>query len=80
MAFCVSTCEKCGARFRLRWRLGGRKIDPQQRLRLLCPKCGETFETAAFQLAVFDSGREAFPLEAIVGKESLIRSTKPGSS
>lgn len=47
--------------------------------RLSCPQCGETFEMVAIRLTVFGSGREAFPLEAIVGKERLIRPRSPAT-
>jgi len=37
MAFAVATCPKCSARFRLVWRIGGKKLPLTTVIRLACP-------------------------------------------
>lgn len=71
MAFAVATCPKCEKRFRLLWRLGGRKLGLQQRLRLTCPSCGAKFEEVCVKLPTFSTGKEAFPITFTVKLDSL---------
>ncbi len=75
MAFCVSTCPKCEKRFRLVWRIGKRKLEPSQVIRLTCPFCGTQFEQAAVKLVVFGAGAEHFP-ESVVVEPSCLASGK----
>ncbi|PYU19290.1 MAG: hypothetical protein DMG32_24770 [Acidobacteria bacterium] len=72
MAFAVATCPNCSREFRLVWRIGKRRIKPSQRLRLVCPLCGNAFEITAVDLAVFDAGKEQFPVTYTVEPKSLI--------
>ena len=72
MPFCVSTCPKCETRFRLVWRIGKRKLEPSQVIRLACPFCGVQFEQVAVGLVVFDAGAECFPESVAVEPCCLI--------
>lgn len=73
----VGTCPKCEKRFRLLWRIGGRKLDKQQRLRLACPSCGAAFEEVCVKLSTFSTGKESFPTTFAVTVDCLIGSVKP---
>jgi len=72
--FCVSACRKCQKRFRLIWRIGGRKISLSQVVRLTCPHCGNSFEQEAVKLVVFDGGAEDFPITFVVEPSCLVAS------
>lgn len=61
MAFAVATCPKCEKRFRLLWRIGKRKLDLKQKLRLTCPSCGNSFEEVCVKLPTFSAGKDSFP-------------------
>lgn len=73
MAFCVATCPKCSGRFRLVWRIGKKKLEPSQVIRLTCPACAHSFEQVAVKLVVFEAGKEQFPKAAIVEEFALAR-------
>jgi phage terminase large subunit GpA-like protein len=72
MAFAVATCPHCSGRFRLIWRIGKRKLEPSQAIRLTCPHCGGRFEQIAVRLVVFDAGGEHFPATATVDETCLV--------
>jgi hypothetical protein len=72
MAFAVATCPKCEKRFRLLWRIGKRKLDLQQGLKLTCPSCGAVFKEVCVKLPTFSAGKEAFPLTATVDESCLL--------
>jgi uncharacterized protein (UPF0212 family) len=72
MAFAVATCPECSKRFRLVWRIGERKLQPSQVIRLVCPTCGHGFKQVAVRLVVFDAGREEFPKSAVVEESALL--------
>jgi hypothetical protein len=71
MAFAVATCPKCRERFRLIWRIGNKRPQPSQVIRLTCPTCGHSFEQIAVRLVVFDAGKEGFPVTAVVDETCL---------
>jgi hypothetical protein len=50
----------------LRWRIGKRKLELSQVIRLDCPHCGNQFEIEGVELVIFDAGAESFPITAIV--------------
>lgn len=72
--FCVAACPRCEKRFRLIWRIGGRKISLSQVIRLTCPHCGNSFEQESVRLVVFDSGAEDFPATFVVEPSCLMGS------
>jgi uncharacterized protein (UPF0212 family) len=72
MAFAVATCPKCSERFRLVWRIGGKKLPLTTVIRLICPACGHIFEQVAVELVVFGAGREQFPKSVTVDKSALV--------
>jgi DNA-directed RNA polymerase subunit RPC12/RpoP len=74
MAFAAARCPKCEKQFRLIWKIGGRKLDLQQRLRLTCPACGAVFEQVCVKLPAFSAGREFIPLTATVDESCLVNS------
>lgn len=77
MAFAAAHCPKCEKQFRLIWRIGGRRLDRQQRLLLTCPACGTQFEEVCVKLPTFSAGKEFIPLTAMVDESCLI--TQPSS-
>ena len=77
MAFAVATCPKCSERFRLVWRIGKRKLDLQQALRLTCPSCSVEFEQACVKLVTFSTGKEEFPATFTVTEECLVSPPNP---
>ena len=72
MPFCVATCPACSKPFRLRWRIGKRKLELSQVIRLNCPHCRNQFEIEGVELIVFDAGAESFPITAIVDESCLV--------
>ncbi len=70
--FCVAACPKCEKRFRLIWRIGGRKLSLSQVLWLVCPHCRNTFEQESVKLVIFESGAEEFPTTFIVEPACLV--------
>src|SRR5205807_6933246 len=72
MPFCIATCHACSKPFRLRWRIGKRKVELSQVIRLNCPHCRNQFEIEGVELIVFDAGAESFPITAIVGEPCLV--------
>ena len=72
MAFAVADCPQCKSRFRLRWKIGKRKLHCSQVLRLTCPTCDRQFEIVAVKLVEFSGGREYFPLDFIVTEDCLV--------
>jgi hypothetical protein len=72
MAFAVATCPKCSERFRLVWRIGGKKLPPSTVIRLTCPVCSHSFEQVAVELVVFGAGREQFPKSVVVDRSALV--------
>lgn len=52
VSFAVATCPKCSERFRLVRRIGKKKLEPSQVIRLTCPFCGVQFQQVAVGLAV----------------------------
>ncbi len=73
MAFAVATCPKCSERFRLVWRIGKKKLEPSQVIRLTCPACAHGFEQIAVELVIFSAGKEKFPKGAVVEESALVR-------
>ena len=71
MAFAVAKCPKCSERFRLLWRIGGKKLPPSTVIRLTCPTCAHSFEQVAVKLVVFGVGREQFPKSVVVDRSAL---------
>jgi hypothetical protein len=71
MAFAVATCPKCSGRFRLVWRIGGKKLPPSTVIRLACPDCAHGFEQVAVELVVFSAGAELFPKSVVVDESAL---------
>jgi hypothetical protein len=55
MPFYVATCPACSKQFRLRWRIGKRKLEFSQVIRLNCPHCGNQFEIEGVKLVIFDA-------------------------
>jgi hypothetical protein len=74
MPFCVATWPVCSKQFRLRWRIGKRKLKFSQVIRLNCPHCGNQFEIEGVKLGIFDAGAESFPITAIVDESCLVPS------
>ena len=72
MPFCVATCPACSKPFRLRWRIGKRKLELSQVIRLKCPHCRNQFDIEGVELVVFDAGVESFPITAIVDESCLV--------
>ena len=72
MAFAVATCPKCSERFRLRWRIGNKKLPPSTIVRLTCPACAHSSEQVAVELVVFSAGAEQFPKSVVVHKSALV--------
>ncbi len=72
MAFAVATCHKCSERFRLLWRIGGKKLPLTTVIRLNCPACAHSFEQVAVKLVVFGAGREQFPKSVVVDRSALV--------
>ena len=72
MAFAVATCPKCSERFRLLWRIGGKKLPPSTVIHLTCPACAHSFEQVAVKLVVFGTGREQFPKSVVVDRSALV--------
>ncbi len=70
--FCVAACPKCEKRFRLVWRIGGRRLSYSQMLRLTCPHCGSAFEPESVNLVIFESGAEEFPVIFTVEPACLV--------
>jgi DNA-directed RNA polymerase subunit RPC12/RpoP len=68
----VTTCSACSKQFRLRWRIGKRKLEFSQVIRLNCPHCGNQFEIEGVKLVIFDAGAESFPITAIVDESCLV--------
>src|SRR3989442_4751931 len=68
MPFCVATCPACSKPFRLRWRIGKRKLELSQLIRLNCPNCQKQFEIEV----IFDAGAESFPVTAMVDESCLV--------
>src|SRR2546425_7470260 len=58
--------------FRLRWRIGKRKLELSQLIRLNCPNCQKQFEIEGVELVIFDAGAESFPITAIVDESCLV--------
>src|SRR5262249_20119270 len=75
MAFCVATCPACSKQFRLRWRIGKKKLPLSAVVRLACPTCSHSFGQVAGELVVFEAGKEEFPRAV-----SWIRSALVGGS
>ncbi len=71
MAFAVAKCPKCSERFRLRWRIGKRKLPLSTVIRLTCPTCGHSFEQVARSLVNFGAGKECFPKSVVVQESAL---------
>jgi hypothetical protein len=71
VALAVAACCKCSERFRLIWRIGKRKLQPSQTIRLTCLQCGHQFDQIAVRLVVFDAGSEQFPKSAVIDKSAL---------
>ena len=76
IAFCVATCPKCFERFQLVWRIGKRKLEPSQVIRLACPTCAHSFEQIGVELVVFGAGREQFPKSVVVEPSCVVDSGK----
>jgi hypothetical protein len=72
MAFAVATCSACSKQFRLRWRIGKRKLPPSTVIRLACPTCSHSFEQVAVELVIFDAGAEQFPKSVVVERSALV--------
>ena len=72
MPFCVASCPLCSKPFRLRWRIGKRKLELSQVIRLICPHCRNQFEIEGVDLVIFDAGAESFPVTAIVDESCLV--------
>jgi uncharacterized protein (UPF0212 family) len=72
MAFAVATCPACSKQFRSRWRIGKRKLEFSQVIRLNCPHCGNQFEIEGVKLVIFGAGAESFPITAIVDESCLV--------
>ena len=72
MAFAVAKCPKCSERFRLRWRIGGKKLPLTTVIRLTCPACAHSFEQTAVKLVVFSAGAEQFPKSVVVDRSALV--------
>jgi hypothetical protein len=73
MAFCVATCPKCSERFRLVWRIDGKKLPPSTVIRLTWPACAHSFTQTAVELVVFGAGAEQFPRSVVVEESALGR-------
>jgi len=76
MTFAVAECPKCEKRFRLLWRIGERKLDLQQTLRLACPAGGETIEQVCVTLPTFSAGKEEISTTFIVTEGCLVGAPK----
>jgi len=72
MAFAVAKCPKCSERFRLRWRIGGKKLPLTTVIHLTCPTCAHSFEQVVVGLVVFHAGREEFPKSVVVDRSALV--------
>lgn len=72
MAFCVAACPKCEKRLRLLWRIGKRKPEPSQVIRLTCVHCDARFEQVAVKLVVFSAGAEDFSESVVVEPPCLV--------
>jgi hypothetical protein len=75
VAFCVATCPACSKQFRLRWRIGKKKLPLSTVIRLACPTCSHSFEQVAVELVVFDAGAELFPKSLVVEPSALVRAS-----
>src|SRR2546425_8708941 len=73
MPFCVATCPACPKPFRLRWRIGKRKLELSQLIRLNCSHCRNQFEIEGVELVIFDAGAESFPVTAMWMSPALFR-------
>ena len=62
----------CSKPFRLRWRIGKKKLELSQVIRLICPHCRNQFEIEGVELVIFDAGAESFPITAIVDESCLV--------
>jgi hypothetical protein len=76
MAFAVATCPKCSERFRLIWRIGGKKLPLTTIICLTCPACAHSFEQTVVELAVFGAGAEQFPKSVVVEPPCVVDSGK----
>ncbi len=72
MAFCVATCPACSKQFRLRWRIGKKKLPLSAVIHLACPTCNHIYEQAAVELVVFSAGAEQFPKSVIIERSALV--------
>jgi hypothetical protein len=73
MAFCVATCPACSKQFRLRWRIGKKKLPLSTVIHLACPTCSRSFDQVVVELVVFDAGAELFPKSVVVEPSALVR-------